>query len=108
MGNRRRLAILAIPFGLMLGGMGTCSYFESPLAIDMACESASSALIVATVYRAQGKLMPHHIASVGDAIQVIDPICGAAVRPSGFQALDMVEGAVLTLSGVNATAGGIR
>lgn len=104
------MATLAIPFGLMLGGMGTCSYpWESqPLAIDAACETATSALIVATVLRAQGKLLPHQIATVGSAITVIDPMCGADVRPSGFQALDMVEGAVLTLTGVNATAGSLR
>lgn len=68
--------------------------------IDIACESASSATMILTTMKAQGKLSESQITSVGQAINLIDPICGAPIRPTALTALDTVNRALLTLNGV--------
>ncbi len=68
--------------------------------IDIACESASSATYILTVMKAQGKLSDPQISSVDQAINLIDPICGAAIRPTAITALDTVNRALFTLNGV--------
>ena len=68
--------------------------------IDIACESASSAAYILTVMKAQGKLSAPQITSVDQAVNLIDPICGAPIRPTALTALDTVNRALLTLNGV--------
>ena len=68
--------------------------------IDIACESASSATMILTVMKAQGRLGARQIAQVDQALDLIDPICGAEVRPTALTALDTVNRALLTLNGV--------
>ena len=99
---RKKLLLAGVvSLSLLVGGCETITnFFNSPLAIDAACETATSALVVATVLKAQGELSTSQIASVGDAIIVIDPICGAASRPTNNEALGMVKDAALVLTGV--------
>ena len=90
----RRKILLAgvISLSLLVGGCEAISnLWNSPLAIDIACETATSALTVATVLKVQGELSANQISSVGKAIVVIDPICGATTRPTNKEALSMVK-----------------
>jgi len=98
---RLKAAGAVIALSLILAG---CT--ANSLEIDVACETATSALTIVTVLKAQGKLQPDQIASVDNAVSVIDPICGAPTRPTGAEALSKIQGAVLTISGVNTAAGG--
>ena len=77
---------------------------EGDSEIVIACETATSGLKVATVFKAQGKLSPSQIASIDSAVLIITPICGAGTKPSGEIALGLVQDAVFTLAGVNTAA----
>ena len=67
--------------------------------------SLSRAINVATVFKAQGKLTTAQIKSIDSALLIVEPICGAPVRPTSQPALDLVQSAIFTLAGVNAAAG---
>ena len=98
--------VLATALGLAgCESLGLPSLFGGDSEIVTACETATSALNVATVFKAQGKLTTAQIESIDDAVLIIRPICGAPVKPSSQQALDLVQSAVFALAGVNAAAG---
>ena len=91
---------IPIAFALLLTGCGGFGALTQAQQLDIACESASSATYILTVMKAQGKLSDPQITSVDQAVTLIDPICGAAVRPTALTALDTVNRAILTLNGV--------
>jgi len=68
--------------------------------IDLACETAASTVLVLATLKAQGELTSTQISQVDQAVAVVDPICGAATRPTTMNALDAVNHALLTLNGV--------
>jgi hypothetical protein len=90
---------LWIPIALVLF-LTACAGVNPTARIDLACESASSAVLVLTTLKAQGELTVYQTAQVSRAVDVIDPICGAEVRPTTTTALDAVNRALLVLNGV--------
>ncbi len=98
---RRLLSALALATALVLAG---CESLSDDSAIVVACETATGALKVATVFKAQGKLSVLQIESINSAVLIITPICGAGAKPSGEIALGLVQDAVFTLAGVNTAA----
>ncbi len=68
--------------------------------IDIACESASATTMILTVMKAQGQLSASQITRVDQAVDLIDPICGAEVRPVTTNALGDLNRAILQLNGV--------
>ena len=99
---RRLATALVLATGLFLSGCASWQQEES--AIVIACETATSALKVATVFKAQGKLSASQIVSIDSVLLIITPICGAGTKPSGEIALGLVQSAVFTLAGVNTAA----
>ncbi len=77
-----------------------CAGVTPAARIDLACESAASAVMVLATLKAQGELTATQIIQVDLAVNVVDPICGAAVRPVTVDALDVVNRALLILNGV--------
>ncbi len=102
---RRLSTALVLATALFLAGCETLG-LTSPWEPDIvaACETATSALKVATVFRTQGKLSVGQISSIDSAVLIITPICGSGVKPSSKIALSLVESAVLTLAAVNTAA----
>ncbi len=90
----------ALALALLLTGCGGAGALIQAQQLDIACESASSATYILTVMKAQGKLNASQISSVDQAVTLIDPICGAPVRPTALSALDTVNRALFTLNGV--------
>jgi len=80
--------------------LAACAGVNSTARIDLACETAASAVMVLTTLKAQGELTSTQISQVDQAVAVVDPICGAAIRPTTVNALDAVNHALLTLNGV--------
>jgi len=90
---------------LALGGCDTTGSSvlfgkDSPIVVDSLCATSSSVLTLLTVQKAQGKLTPDQINLVNTAVDVIDPICNAEVRPSNADAIAAVEHGLLILQGV--------
>ncbi len=100
---RRLATVLVLATALFLAGCESLGW-NGESEIVIACETATSGLKVATVFKAQGKLSPTQIASIDSAVLIITPICGAGTKPSGEIALGLVQSAVYTLAGVNTAA----
>ncbi len=79
-------------------GLASCAGTAQQIVI--ACETASSTTMILTVMKAQGQLSASQITRVGRAVDLIDPICGAAERPVTTTALSDLNRAILQLNGV--------
>lgn len=85
-----------IPIALTLA-LASCAGTSQ---ITIACETASSTTMILTAMKAQGQLSPSQITRVDQAVDLIDPICGAAVLPTSIGSLDTINRAILQLNGV--------
>lgn len=99
---RARITPLALTLALLLTA---CAGLTPTQRIDIACESASSTTYILTVMKAQGQLSAGQITQVDQAVNLIDPICGAPIRPTALTALDVVNRALLILNGVKLAGG---
>ncbi len=93
--------ILATLFlALVLWGCPGLLDKNSTIFVDGLCATASSAVALLTVQKAQGKLTLNQINLVNTAVDVIDPVCDVEVRPSSTDAIEAVEHGLLILQGV--------